>query len=217
MARVNVFGKPIVYDVGAVIVNGVRRPPAVDIKEGDDVTPETKAQLAKFVTDETNVNETPVSAAPIREVALTDKDGFPATLSDANPGKFSTDSVNLNSYSDSSQNTGVGGVSFIKKGKKQGPQPNGNKLLKDVTSPDDQAIVPKYTSKILAQNRFTDAQKRTGTEQFRVNPAHPVDTLGSWKNYRNSQSGKDFGDGDLAHVGTLLTLRATKELGALDA
>jgi hypothetical protein len=217
MARVNVFGKPIVYDVGSVIINDVRRPPSTEIKEGDDVTSQTKDQLASYVADETKVNDASVPATPVRELSLTDKDGFPATLSDTNPNKFSSDSVNLNSYSDSSQNTGVGGVAFIKKGKAQGALPNGNQLLKGVTSPDDQTIVPKYTSKILNQNRFTDAQKRTGTEQFRVNPAHPVDTLGSWKNYRGSVSGKDFGDGDLAHVGTLLTLRATKEFGALDA
>lgn len=217
MSRVNVFGKPIVYDVGSVVVNGTRRPPPVDVKEGDDFTPETKEQLARFVVDETDVNASPVGPATPTTVTLNDPEGFPSTLADGNPNKFSKDTRNLGSYSDSSLNTGAGGVTFVKKGKRKGDGVDGNELLKGVTAPDDNTVVTKYTSKILTQNRFTDAERRNGTEAFRINPSHPVTTLGSWKAYRESRDGRDFDDGQLAHVGTLLTLRATKELGALDS
>ena len=216
MARLNVFGKPIVYDVGSTVVNGTRSAPAPQINEGDDITPDTKAQVAQFVSDETTENSFPVSNKPT-SFSLTDADGNPSPPTDSNSSKFSTDYRNLNSYSDSSQNTSVGGIDFLKKGKAKGSEPDGNSLLAGVTSPDDKQIVPKYTSKILTKNRFTESQQRNGTDQFRVNPSHPDDTKGSYQSYKNSNDGRDFTDGDFANVGALLGLRATKEAGALSS
>ena len=196
MARVNVFGKPIVFDVGAN-VNGDQRTPATTVKEGDDLSAFTKKQAEQFLNETTRDN-------------------------DVQPGEtFSDDSTNLNSYSNSSlQAQPVPApeerspdMSVVKKGKGPSPGLDGNKLLPSVT-PDDKNVVPRYTSAVLSKNRFTSAKRRNGTEQFRVNPDHPQEGFGSWNGYRSSPNGKEFGDGDLAHVGTLLTLRATKELGA---
>lgn len=199
MARVNVFGKPIVYDVGAN-VTGDARTPALTVKEGDDLSTFTKKQAAEFLKETTRDNDVKLGE------------------------NFSTDATNLNSYSNSTlqaqpvpapEETSPD-LSVVKKGKGPGPGLDGNKLLPSVT-PDDKTIVPRYTSAVLSKNRFTSSRRRNGTEQFRVNPDHPQEGFGSWNGYRTSQNGKEFGDGDLAHVGTLLTLRATKEMGVANA
>lgn len=199
MTRLNVFGKPIVYDVGATVANNTRVP-AESVKEGDDLSSFTKDQLKEHLKDVESANE--------------QKSGQ----------NFSNDSTNLNSYSNSSLSSNpvpapeerTPDVSVVKKGKGQGTGLDGNKLLPSVT-PNDQTVVPKYTSAVLSKNRFTSDKRRNGTEQFRVNPNHSIEGMGSWNGFRASSNGKDFGDGDLAHVGSLLTLRATKELGAKDA
>lgn len=194
MTRFNVFGKPIVYDVGASSSG-----PSSNVKEGDDLSEFTKTQAQAHLDETTREN-------------------------DAQPGEnFSVDANALNSYSNSSlskndhsQGERNPDMTLVKKGIVEGTGLNGNELLPSVT-PDDKNVVPRYTSAILSRNRFTSDKKRNGREEFRVNPDHPIEGFGSWNGYRNSANGKEFRDGDLAHVGSLLTLRATKELGARDS
>ena len=205
MARFNVFGKPIVFDVGAKIVNGNRIPPQQEVKEGDDISDDTKSLIDTFRTEETRDNETKVGEI------------------------FSNDPTNLPSYSNSqlavnTQNGELkGDVAGLVKKKKTDTGVSGNDLLPGVVGglpgveDTDTNVVPRYTSAILTQNRFTAKNKRNGTEAFRVNPDHPDETKGSYQKFRHSANGKEFDDGILAHVGTLLTLRATRELGARDA
>lgn len=205
MARFNVFGKPIVFDVGGTVSGDERAPPSQEISEGNDITSFTKDQAAEYLREETEKSEQKIGE------------------------NFSNDSTNLNSYSNSAltpnYSLAPGEITpeAIVKKKKTDSGVSGNKLLPGVVGgrpgveDTDKTVVPKYTSAILTKNRFTSSNKRNGTEQFRVNPDHSIEGMGSWNGFRTSPNGKEFSDGDLANVGALLTLRATREIGALDS
>lgn len=214
MARpVNVFGKPIEFDVGVTYVNG-SPVPKENVEAGDDLSKETLTSAVNIASTETKTNDFSVSPG-FSKAALTDDKGTPATLSDNNEQKFVSNQEMqrlLDSYSNSSQQTGVGDVSsFLNKGKtSKRDKPDGNKFWNDPNS--SQIVEKKYISPVLSKNRFTTDKPQRPGENIRINPDHPQNTLGSWQKFRDSQGGKDFTDGHLAHIGALLTLRSTREL-----
>lgn len=193
MAKINIFGKTIdvEYDIGVVYADGKPVPKAT-ITPGDDLSVEMRANLADFAKQTTNANE------------ITDVK------------EFSPDFQKDGSYSNPELSLGVPAhpvVPPLHKGRgANNSLPDGNKLLSGVTAPADTQIVPKFTSPILARNRFTADNKRNAATDFRINPDHPETSLGSYQEYRNSTNGKDFSDGHFAHIGASLTLRATQEL-----
>lgn len=210
---VNVFGKPIEFDIGVTYING-QPVPKEPVVEGDDLSKETLTSAANIAASETSQNDFTVSGGSTL-VSLTDNLGNPVPLSDSNSNRFVTSpdlQKSLDSYSNSSQETGTGDPNtFLNKGKvAPNGKPDGNQLWRNPSAP--QVIETKYVSPVLSKNRFTSTKQQQQGRDFRINPDHPQGTLGSWSNYRTDPGGKDFQDGHLAHIGALLTLRSTREL-----
>ena len=238
--RVNIFGQPLSYDVGVEYVNGKPVPRTRPINpERDDVSSATKQTVLKYTEDLThgiegnrnNANVFPVGGNAA-EISVEGVDGTTPPLSVAsNPAgqyvePFTTTSRVLESYSDSSQvalSEGEpaldrpGDASFVKKGKSKGGEVDGHKLLSDKDAKPHPSVVEKYVSPILSNNRFSPQRTMssvTGHEK-KFNPDHPPDGFGS--NKRWTVAGTDLTDGQVANVGPMLTLRATKELNSISS
>jgi hypothetical protein len=236
MARINVLGKPIEYDVGVTYDANGRGTPKIVEPGKDDLSKETKSAVVLNASDETRGvndpekrNRYPVGAG-YNEISLNDPDGNPVPL-DATPntgdrtngtGKQFVESREdidtLKNYSNSTVSSGrtlktPGSIApVLKKGKQtisQGEH-DGNTLLKDGVS----KIQDSYVSPILSNNRFTAAGARSVNSPVRVNPNHPSETMGNYRAFRESNDGRDIHDGHMANIGTLLTVRATSELAS---
>ncbi len=238
--RVNIFGQPLSYDVAVDYVDEKPVPRSRLINpERDDVSDVTKKTVVKYTEDLThgvegnrsNANTFPVGGDP-KDVSLQTSDGTTPALSVAsNPDgqyvpPFTTASRVLESYSDSSQVALSGGepaldkpgdASFVKKGKSKGGEVDGHRLLSDANANPDPKVVEKYVSPILSNNRFSAERKMStivGNDK-KFNPNHPQEGFGSYKRHRNL--GTDMTDGQVANVGPMLTLRATKELDSISS
>jgi hypothetical protein len=234
---VNVFGKPIEYDVGVTYDPTTTIGTPKILEPGiDDLSKETKDAVVKAISDTTRGsndpeyrNRYPVGSSHV-QIHLNDPDGNPSPF-DYTPNssertngtgrqfvesREETDA--LRNYSDSTAKSGrtlktPGNISdTLKKGKTTLGQKqfDGNTLLKDGLP----QIQETYVSPILSNNRFTAAGSRSVDSPVKMNPNHPESTLGSYREFRESTDGRDVRDGHLANVGTLLTVRATSELGS---
>lgn len=235
--RVNIFGQPLAYDVGVEYVNGQPQERKRAIKvDGDDVSSATKATVVKYVGDLThgveggrsNANEFPVDASFAVEKSVTTTDGTAAPLTqNTNPvfieGNTRAGRI-LESYSDSSQAAiskdeplldTHGDATFVKKGKSKDGDVNGHHLLTDMQGDPHPDVVKKYVSPILTNNRFSPERKMSSVDGHdkKFNPEHPEEGFGSYKRHR--KTGTDLNDGQIANVGPMLTLRATKELDSI--
>jgi hypothetical protein len=238
--RVNIFGQPLSYDVGVEYVD--RKP--VDRSrpinpDGDDISTATKETVLKYVEDLThgvegnrgNENAFPVSGNSSL-VTFQSSDGTtpPLSIASNQAGQyvepFTKTSQILESYSNSSQTALTDGepalqtpgdASFIKKGKSKSGQVDGHKLLSDNNANLSPEIEKRYVSPILTNNRFSPSKIMTSIvgRDKKFNPEHPSQGFGSYKRY--SKLGTDMTDGQLANVGPMLTLRATKELDSISS
>lgn len=236
--RVNIFGQPLSYDVAVEYVNGKPVPRSRLINpERDDVSAVTKETVVKYTEDLThgvegnrsNANAFPVGGKPA-EITVQGTDGTTPPLSVASNADgqyvppFTKASRILESYSDSSQVAlsdeepaldMPGDATFVKKGKSKGGEVDGHHLLSDANANPDPKVVERYVSPILSNNRFSPERKMStivGNDK-KFNPDHPQEGFGSYKRHR--KLGTDMTDGQLANVGPMLTLRATKELDSI--
>lgn len=236
--RVNIFGQPLSYDVAVEYVNGKPVPRSRLINpERDDVSVVTKETVVKYTEDLThgvegnrsNANAFPVGGKPA-EISVQGTDGTTPPLSVASntDGQyvppFTKTSRILESYSDSSQVAlsdeepaldKPGDATFVKKGKSKSGEVDGHHLLSDANANPDPKVVEKYVSPILSNNRFSPERKMSTIvgHDKKFNPEHPQEGFGSYKRHR--KLGTDMTDGQLANVGPMLTLRATKELDSI--
>ncbi len=235
--RVNIFGHPLSYDVGVNYVDGKPINRDRPIEPGkDDVSDVTKETLLKYVEDLTNGTEGNRGEANVfpvdgfaKEIALQDPDGSttPLTISQ-NTKQFvspftKTDRI-LRSASDSSQTEfpegdpalpTPGDASFIKKGKSKSGEVDGHRLLSDSAAKPDKKVAERYVSPILSNNRF-NSERQMGSivgHDKKFNPDHPAEGFGSHR--RHAKTGTDMSDGQIANVGPMLSLRATKELNSI--
>lgn len=225
MSKTNVFGKPLAFDVGVTYTGSQANPPSKPVTEGDDLSDATLKTAAKKVVDDTNgsgeagqnsANAYPIKSADVVKTKLTNVDGTTPPLVHLKEGDgFATSSEDqrrLNSYS----NSAIGDnapknmpVPNLSKGKSSKNKPNGNSYIPSGKP------VEEYSTPLLRTNRFNDNVKIPDTDKkYRINPSKPPETLGSYQNYLNSPNGKILSDGDLANVGTMLSLRSTKELSS---
>lgn len=238
--RVNIFGQPLSYDVAVEYVNGKPVPRSRLINpDNDDVSTVTKQTVLKYTEDLTkgvegnrgNANAFPVAGDP-KEISVESPDGTTPALSVTSnaAGQYvepnTIASRVLESYSDSSQVAlsneepalqTPGDATFVKKGKSKGGEVDGHHLLSDANANPDPKVVEKYVSPILSNNRFSPERKMStivGHEK-KFNPDHPQEGFGSYKRHR--KLGTDMTDGQVANVGPMLTLRATKELNSISS
>jgi len=239
--RVNIFGQPLSYDVGVVYVNGVPQDRQRPIEtERDDVSTATKDTVVKYVKDLThgvegnhsNANAYPVGgqASVISVVGndgttpplstITNADGQfaqPFTrmgnmvaghVDDVEPVEFDVPPSDL-------MQTYTGDSSFVKKGKSKSGEVDGHQLLADKDVNVNEKVLSQYVSPILSNNRFNSNRLMSSIDGHdkKFNPDHPPEGLGSYKKY--AKVGTDMSDGQLANVGPMLTLRATKELNSI--
>ncbi len=255
MARINIFGRPLSYDVGVTYRKGFVFEPSAELHGGgsghsamigtpkilepgiDDLSQETKelvVQNASDIThganDPTHKNRYPVGAG-YNQTNLNDSSGNPAPFDSAanttartngTGAQFvesTTDQDLLKNYSNSTVTSArtlknPGTISpTLKKGKQiRAPgEHDGNTLLRDGID----KIQETYVSPILSNNRFTATSQRSANPTLvRVNPTHPADTLGSYRNFVESPGGKDVTAGHFANLGVLLSVRATSELAS---
>jgi hypothetical protein len=238
--RVNIFGQPLSYDVAVEYVNGkpVARSRPIN-PDNDDVSNVTKQTVVKYTEDLThgvegnrsNANVFPVGGAPA-EVSVQSQDGTTPALSVASNADgqyvepFTKAGRILESYSDSSQVAlsedepaleRPGDATFVKKGKSKGGEVDGHGLLSDKDAKPHPSVDTRYVSPILSNNRFSPQKPMssvTGNDK-KFNPDHPKEGFGS--NKRWVKAGTDMTDGQVANVGPMLTLRATKELNSISS
>lgn len=238
--RVNIFGQPLAYDVGVVYVGVTPKDRSKPIEEGDDVSTATKDTAVKYVKDLThgvegnlsNANRFPVGGLS-QELSTSSPNGTtpPLSMITNADGQFVTPFTRsgraLNhmleeiepvkfdvSDSDFSQNY-IGDATFIKKGKSVSGEVTGHELLLDPDANVDRRALDKYVSPILMNNRFNPERKMESINgrDKKFNPEHSDEGKGSYK--KHAKLGTDFSDGQLANVGPMLTLRATKELNSI--
>jgi hypothetical protein len=236
--RTNVFGQPLSYDVGVIYVDKTPFKQSELIKEGDDVSQTTKDTVVKYVQDLThgveggpsNTNEFPVSGQPSElKLETTDGNTPPLSVFTNSDGQyiepFTRMGRQLESYTNSAlaeENpetpmlTTPGDASFIKKGKSSDGEISGNRVLSNGTDglPASQ-VDDQYVSPILKNNRFSSNKKLSSINGHdkKFNPEHPPEGFGSYRQYSNV--GTDLPDGVIAEVGSMLSLRATKELNSI--
>lgn len=181
-----------------------------------DVSKSTRETLGKYLHALTRGNTYPVDPA-ITDVKLTDTQGVPTPLL-PEPTNTSTHSSNIpTSQYDVGQQLKSGarllekvvdpiGDLDISKGKTEPQKPNGHSVLKSVTDAVSDANIGRYTTAVLANNRFSDAARARAVNVVDpprdFNPAHVHPRYG------------DVASNRLAQVGVALTLRASQELGA---
>lgn len=223
MSKLNVFGKPLAFDVGVTYDGTLAKPPSKPVAEGDDLSIVTLETATKRVVDDTGgtgeagqstANAYPIKSTEVVMTKITSADGTTPPLSPAKDG-FATsteDQRRLSSYSNSAvaDNAPRGmPVPNLSKGKSSKDKPNGNTYLPS------KKPVEEYSTPLLRTNRFNDNAKIPDTDKkYRVNPGKPLETLGSYQNYLNSTNGKMLSDGDMANIGPMLSLRSTKELSS---
>ncbi len=237
--RVNIFGQPLAYDVGVTYVNGQPQQRQRPVIEGDDVSFATKDTVVKYVGDLThgvegnrsNANEFPIDGSFSVPKSVTGTDGTtPPLTQNTNPAYIESNTragrvvagvvddvepVKFNTSSGDLQATTVGDASFVKKGKSKGGEVNGHRLLGDKDVNVDKRVLERYVSPILSNNRFSPERKMSSIvgHDKKFNPEHSVEGKGSYK--KHARLGTDMSDGQLANVGPMLTLRATKELNSI--
>ncbi len=238
--RVNIFGQPLAYDVGVVYVNGKPQRQRSTVIDGDDVSSVTKETVVKYVEDLThgvegnrsNANAFPIGGQ-LAETSVSGNDGttpplstvtnsdgqfaqpftrmgnmVAGSISEVEPVKFDVPPSDL-------QATTTGDASFVKKGKSKGGEVDGHRLLADKDVNVDKRVLEKYVSPILMNNRFSPERKMSSIvgHDKKFNPEHSDEGKGSYK--KHIRLGTDMSDGQLANVGPMLTLRATKELNSI--
>lgn len=207
MAKVNVFGKPIVFDVGATN-DGENIVPKI-LTKNEDLSEFTKKQIARYAADSTISNTYQLDGI-FHEIKLSDAEGNPVPV--ANPDSLAATTQHEPDHTkiDRIDENTVSTASILHKGKGKlyGDQKNGHEFLRD-----PETINKKYVSTVLNRNRFSsDSPLNQG--KYRINPSHPADTKGDYREYIRSTDGKVFEDGHLSHIGALLTMRASRELSA---
>lgn len=183
-----------------------------------DLTKKTKVTLAKYLSDTTMgkrgsttvPNKYPVSS-DVSTATLSTESGYPAvpttpietTFAPKLPDSYTQQfpAVNPN----------------IKKGKSAKPGAvDGNDLLSGATTT-TKPLLSRYTSAVLANNRFTDAAQSAALSDIGSPPSDYDPTLRRSTQLGSSVTGEDFAVNRLAQVGPILTMRASLELGSTDA
>lgn len=217
---VNVFGKPLAYDIG-VGSDG----PSDEIKEGDDLSDATLKTGTRKLMQETQGNgdrgkETkntyPVTSDDVVKIKLMTAEGNTPELTPSENGyvkKNSQEQRRLDSYSKSAlSDNAVKGAPLpksLKKGKSANGTIDGNQYV------DSKESVSEYANPLIKSNRFNpDSKLVENSIKYRVNPGKPNETLGSHTEYLNSKNGKSLSDGDMANIAPMLSLRSTRELNS---
>lgn len=212
--------KVYTYDVGVPDADGGAQgkfsPGKIKVDNSKkDLSKPTKKTLAEYLSDVTlgkagsspTSNKYPIDRTVRPEVSLLDEKGnpHPKPTNPENDATFASDVVD--SYT--AQYPTIKGD--IKKGKVTGPGIDGNDLLHGSAT---SAPVKKYTSAILANNRFTS----DGDHMITTDPAQPDagynPSLVHGKALGSSAGGETVSMGRLASIGPTLTMRAGIELGS---
>lgn len=229
--RVNIFGRPLSYDVAVRYVDGqpVDRDRLID-PDGDDVSDATKATVVKHaqaLTAGAEGNRGDANAFPLAgdlsEASTRTSDGStpPLTVAPNPGGQFVDPASRAGRLLEGQSSIGKeptldapGDASFVKKGKSKAGEVDGHRLLSNADASPDPNVSSRYVSPILSNNRFTPERTSASVvgRDKKFNPDHPPEGFGSRKRY--ARLGTDLSDGQVANVGPMLGLRATKELNA---
>ena len=238
--RVNIFGQPLSYDVGVTYVGPTPTDRDRPVVEGDDLSGPTKATLAKYADDLThgvegsqaNANTFPVAGVPqVTSIQTPDGTTPPASANASGAGQFAGQftrpgrilngtveaadprlfEVNDSDFTQDHR----GDSAFIKKGKSKSGDVTGHRVLLGPVAEVDPRVSERFVSPILENNRFSSSRRLTSIvgNDKKFNPEHLDDGKGSYK--KHSKLGTDLTDGQIANVGPMLSLRATKELNSL--